>query len=78
MFDLLLDSQKPLTAGEVAQKLGTSGDGIERLLDLLVAIEILEVELIQGTGGVFCIPAVCIFATENVDIKYNLLKRTCC
>ncbi|XP_057200084.1 acetylserotonin O-methyltransferase 2 isoform X1 [Triplophysa rosa] len=50
VFDLLLESQKPLTAGEVAQKLGTSGDGIERLLDLLVAIEILEVELMQGTA----------------------------
>ncbi|KAA0711188.1 Acetylserotonin O-methyltransferase [Triplophysa tibetana] len=50
VFDLLLDSQKPLTAVEVAQKLGTSEDGIERLLDLLVAIEILEVELMQGAA----------------------------
>lgn len=61
MFDLLLESQNPLTASEVAQKLGTSEDGIERLLDLLVAIEILEVKLVQGTGDVCCLPALFIY-----------------
>nr|XP_055027570.1 acetylserotonin O-methyltransferase 2 [Misgurnus anguillicaudatus] len=50
VFELLLESEKPLTAGEMAQKLGTSEDGLERLLDLLVAIEILNVEVVQGTA----------------------------
>ncbi|XP_016385034.1 acetylserotonin O-methyltransferase 2 isoform X2 [Sinocyclocheilus rhinocerous] len=50
VFDLLLQSQKPMSAVEVAQKLGTSEDGIERLLDVLVAIEIVDVEVVQGTA----------------------------
>lgn len=50
VFDLLLQSQNPLQAGEVAHQLGTSEDGMERLLDVLVGIEILEVEHKDGTG----------------------------
>uniref|UniRef100_A0AAY4AB45 Acetylserotonin O-methyltransferase n=1 Tax=Denticeps clupeoides TaxID=299321 RepID=A0AAY4AB45_9TELE len=50
VFDLLLQSQKPVSAAEVAQNLGTSGDGMERLLDVLVGIEILEVEHTEGTA----------------------------
>ncbi|XP_062863368.1 acetylserotonin O-methyltransferase 2 [Trichomycterus rosablanca] len=50
VFDLLLRSQKPLSAAEVAQELAASRDGVERLLDVLVGIEILEVELRQGTA----------------------------
>ncbi|KTF78447.1 hypothetical protein cypCar_00010696 [Cyprinus carpio] len=50
VFDLLLQSQKPMSAVEVAQKLGTSEDGVERLLDVLVAIEIVDVEVVQGTA----------------------------
>ncbi|KAL2098462.1 hypothetical protein ACEWY4_004942 [Coilia grayii] len=49
VFDLLLQSQKPLAAREVGQALGTSEDGIERLLDVLVGIQILEVEHVEGT-----------------------------
>lgn len=50
MFDLLLKTQEPLSAQHVARELGTSLDGIERLLDALVGIEILEVENTKGTG----------------------------
>ncbi|KAB5562019.1 hypothetical protein PHYPO_G00013150 [Pangasianodon hypophthalmus] len=50
VFDLLLQSQKSLSAAEVAQELGTSEDGMERLLDALVGVEVLEVELKQGTA----------------------------
>ncbi|KAM7376372.1 hypothetical protein PAMP_006113 [Pampus punctatissimus] len=50
VFDLLLKSQEPLSAQHVARELGTSVDGIERLLDALVGIEILEVETTDGTG----------------------------
>ena len=50
VFDLLLKSQEPLSAQHVARELGTSVDGMERLLDALVGIEILEVETTDGTG----------------------------
>ncbi|XP_063355031.1 acetylserotonin O-methyltransferase 2 [Pelmatolapia mariae] len=50
VFDLLLRSQEPLSAQHVAQELGTSLDGMERLLDALVGIEILEVEKTDGTA----------------------------
>lgn len=50
VFDLLLKSQEPLSAQHVARELGTSVDGMERLLDALVGIEILEVETTNGTA----------------------------
>lgn len=50
VFDLLLKSQEPLSAQHVAQELSTSVDGMERLLDALVGIEILDVETTKGTG----------------------------
>ncbi|XP_033498991.1 acetylserotonin O-methyltransferase 2 [Epinephelus lanceolatus] len=50
VFDLLLKSQEPLSAQHVAQELRTSEDGMERLLDALVGIEILEVENMDGTA----------------------------
>ncbi|XP_050933944.1 acetylserotonin O-methyltransferase 2 isoform X3 [Lates calcarifer] len=50
VFDLLLRSQEPLSAQHVARELSTSVDGMERLLDALVGIEILEVETTDGTA----------------------------
>ncbi|KAM6912498.1 acetylserotonin O-methyltransferase 2 [Xenentodon cancila] len=50
VFDLLLRSPEPLSAQEVSQELGTSVDGMERLLDALVGIEILDVEKKNGTA----------------------------
>ncbi|XP_047202222.1 acetylserotonin O-methyltransferase 2 isoform X2 [Girardinichthys multiradiatus] len=50
VFDLLLKSQEAMSAQHVAQELGTSVDGMERLLDALVGIEILEVERAEGTA----------------------------
>uniref|UniRef100_H3D4D1 Acetylserotonin O-methyltransferase n=1 Tax=Tetraodon nigroviridis TaxID=99883 RepID=H3D4D1_TETNG len=50
VFDLLLRSPEPLSAQHVAQELGASVDGTERLLDALVGIEILEVETSEGTA----------------------------
>ncbi|XP_062252489.1 acetylserotonin O-methyltransferase 2 [Platichthys flesus] len=50
VFDLLLTSPEPLSAPHVARELSTSVDGIERLLDALVGIEILEVETKDGTA----------------------------
>lgn len=50
VFDLLLKSQEPLSAQHVARELSTSVDGMERLLDALVGIEILEVETTNGTA----------------------------
>ncbi|XP_052009992.1 acetylserotonin O-methyltransferase 2 isoform X3 [Xyrauchen texanus] len=39
-----------MSSGEVAQKLTANEGGIERLLDVLVAIEIVEVEQLHGTA----------------------------
>lgn len=50
VFDLLLRSKEPLRASEVARELSTSEEGMERLLDMLVGIEILEVEHSDGTA----------------------------
>ncbi|KAM9708441.1 acetylserotonin O-methyltransferase 2 [Menidia menidia] len=50
VFDLLLKSQEALSARHVAQELGASEDGMERLLDALVGIEILEVEKTERTA----------------------------
>ncbi|XP_028293346.1 acetylserotonin O-methyltransferase 2 isoform X2 [Gouania willdenowi] len=50
VFDLLLKSQESLSAQHVAQELGTSVDGMERLLDALVGIEILKVEQTRATA----------------------------
>ncbi|KAI5102714.1 acetylserotonin O-methyltransferase, partial [Silurus meridionalis] len=50
VFDLLMQSQKSLSAAELARELGASEDGMERLLDALVGAEVLEVELNQGTA----------------------------
>ncbi|XP_029972152.1 acetylserotonin O-methyltransferase 2 [Salarias fasciatus] len=50
VFDLLLTSAEPLSAVHVARELSTSQDGMERLLDALVGIEILEVEQRDGTA----------------------------
>lgn len=49
VFDLL-KCQQPLTVDHVSRELGTSQDGMERLLDVLVGIQILEVETIDGTA----------------------------
>lgn len=50
VFDLLLRSPESLSAQKVSQELGTSVDGMERLLDALVGIEILDVEKTDGIG----------------------------
>ena len=50
VFDLLLKAQEPISAQHVAQELSCSEDGMERLMDALVGIEILEVETKDGTG----------------------------
>lgn len=50
VFDLLLKAQEPLSVQHVARELGTSEDGMERLLNALVGIEILEVETKNKTG----------------------------
>ncbi|MGH0171731.1 UNVERIFIED_CONTAM: hypothetical protein FKN15_007753 [Acipenser sinensis] len=48
VFDLLLQSQKSLSAESVSQELQASQDGMERLLDALVGIDILDVEITHG------------------------------
>ncbi|KAK5917100.1 hypothetical protein CgunFtcFv8_012018 [Champsocephalus gunnari] len=50
VFNLLLKAQEPISAQHVAQELSCSEDGMERLMDALVGIEILEVETKDGTA----------------------------
>ncbi|XP_034418767.1 acetylserotonin O-methyltransferase 2 [Cyclopterus lumpus] len=50
VFDLLLGAPGPLSARHVAHELRTSVDGMERLLDALVGMEVLEVEPAEGTA----------------------------
>lgn len=41
MYDFLLASERPLSAAEVAEGLGTSEDGTERLLSACVGLQLL-------------------------------------
>ncbi|KAM9566672.1 acetylserotonin O-methyltransferase isoform 2-T2 [Guaruba guarouba] len=47
VFDLLLESGKPLPTDAIAACLGTSTTGMERLLDACVGLKLLAVELTQ-------------------------------
>ncbi|OPJ69530.1 acetylserotonin O-methyltransferase isoform B [Patagioenas fasciata monilis] len=47
VFDLLLESGKPLSSDAIAARLGTSTTGMERLLDACVGLKLLAVELTQ-------------------------------
>ncbi|XP_064293730.1 acetylserotonin O-methyltransferase isoform X3 [Phalacrocorax carbo] len=47
VFDLLLESGKPLSSDAIAAHLGTSTTGMERLLDACVGLKLLAVELTQ-------------------------------
>ncbi|XP_068455864.1 acetylserotonin O-methyltransferase 2 isoform X2 [Clinocottus analis] len=50
VFDLLLKAPEPLSAQQVALQLNASEDGMERLLDALVGMEVLEVSPEDGTA----------------------------
>ncbi|XP_039356553.1 acetylserotonin O-methyltransferase-like isoform X2 [Mauremys reevesii] len=45
VFDLLLESEGPLSSDAIAERLGTSVSGMERLLDACVGLKLLEVEM---------------------------------
>ncbi|XP_053240190.1 acetylserotonin O-methyltransferase-like isoform X2 [Podarcis raffonei] len=44
VFDLLMESKEPLTSVTIAERLGTSPFGMERLLDACVGLKYLQVE----------------------------------
>ncbi|XP_060129417.1 acetylserotonin O-methyltransferase-like isoform X1 [Zootoca vivipara] len=44
VFDLLMESKEPLTSMSIAERLGTSPFGMERLLDACVGLKFLQVE----------------------------------
>ncbi|XP_041055667.1 acetylserotonin O-methyltransferase [Carcharodon carcharias] len=48
VFDLLLEDGGPLSANTVAERLGTSADGMDRLLTACVGLQLLEVKEHQG------------------------------
>ncbi|XP_065436823.1 acetylserotonin O-methyltransferase-like isoform X2 [Chrysemys picta bellii] len=45
VFDLLLESEGPLSSDAIAERLGTSASGMERLLDACVGLKLLGVEM---------------------------------
>ncbi|KAH0624606.1 hypothetical protein JD844_032255 [Phrynosoma platyrhinos] len=50
IFDLLLESEEPLTASTIAQCLGTSLRGMERLLEACVSLKLLKMERKNNEG----------------------------
>lgn len=51
MFDLLLESGKPLSSDAIAAGLGASTMGMRRLLDACVGLKLLAVEMTQEGGN---------------------------
>uniref|UniRef100_A0A8C8RWA4 Acetylserotonin O-methyltransferase n=1 Tax=Pelusios castaneus TaxID=367368 RepID=A0A8C8RWA4_9SAUR len=45
VFDLLLESEEPLSSDAIAERLGTSTNGMEQLLDACVGLKLLGVEI---------------------------------
>uniref|UniRef100_A0A8C8RWE7 Acetylserotonin O-methyltransferase n=1 Tax=Pelusios castaneus TaxID=367368 RepID=A0A8C8RWE7_9SAUR len=45
VFDLLLESEEPLSSDAIAERLGASTNGMERLLDACVGLRLLGVEI---------------------------------
>lgn len=52
VFDLLLESEGPLSSDAIAERLGTSASGMERLLDACVGLKLLGVEMKSEGGNV--------------------------
>ncbi|NXO04709.1 ASMT methyltransferase, partial [Rhinopomastus cyanomelas] len=50
VFDLLLESEEPLSSDAIAARLGASTTGMERLLDACAGLELLAVERTQGAA----------------------------
>ncbi|KAG2456336.1 ASMT methyltransferase, partial [Polypterus senegalus] len=48
VFDLLSQSKQPMRAAEIAHRLKTNVDGMERLLAACVGLELLHAEMIEG------------------------------
>lgn len=51
VFDLLLESGKPLSSDAIAAHLGANTIGMERLLDACVGLKLLTVEMTQEGGN---------------------------
>ncbi|KAG7268830.1 hypothetical protein CRUP_032580, partial [Coryphaenoides rupestris] len=52
VFDLLLGSERPLSAEEISRAIGASLDGTQRLLDACTGLELLSAQQ-QGDGRVY-------------------------
>nr|XP_020661245.1 acetylserotonin O-methyltransferase-like [Pogona vitticeps] len=50
VFDLLLESGEPLSSGAIAERLGTSPSGTERLLEACVSLKLLRMERKDSEG----------------------------
>lgn len=51
VFDLLLESGKPLSSDAIAARLGANTMGMKRLLDACVGLKLLAVEMTQEGGN---------------------------
>ncbi|XP_078400934.1 acetylserotonin O-methyltransferase isoform X2 [Cetorhinus maximus] len=65
VFDLLLEDGGPLSASTVAERLGTSADGTDRLLTACVGLQLLEVKEHQGEA-----------LYSNTDLSQIYLTKT--
>ncbi|XP_056414783.1 acetylserotonin O-methyltransferase-like isoform X2 [Hyla sarda] len=50
VFDLLHEAQEPIPAATIASRLGTSVDGMERMLDACVGLKLLKFDLKNNEG----------------------------
>nr|XP_016853147.1 PREDICTED: acetylserotonin O-methyltransferase-like [Anolis carolinensis] len=51
VFDLLRESEEPLTAEAIAEGLGTSRIGMQRLLEACVGLKLLRMEMRDNKGN---------------------------
>lgn len=54
VFDLLSKSKETLSTKAIAEELGTSLQGTERLLDACVGLKLLTIEVKKGEGNNVC------------------------
>ncbi|XP_072850602.2 acetylserotonin O-methyltransferase [Pogona vitticeps] len=75
VFDLLLESGEPLSSGAIAERLGTSPSGTERLLEACVSLKLLRMERKDSEGfyGNTNLANLCL-AKSSPKSQYHYLK----
>nr|XP_020669361.1 acetylserotonin O-methyltransferase-like [Pogona vitticeps] len=65
VFDLLLESGEPLSSGAIAERLGTSPSGMERLLEACVGLKFLRMERKENRRAAGTLAKECISLYPN-------------